>query len=192
MPSAGLGDCGLQGDANQSGSRSSASSIKGRLRAEYGSVSTRRKLRAADRPRAIGAHGLPLCRWCRRLVSPPRYSFCSDDCVHEYRLRSDSTYLRSQVFMRDKGVCRECGTSTMALRRKLDVMSEEMRNAVCDALGIPANRRAPGHSLWDADHVVPVHAGGGCCGLNNIVTLCLPCHLKKHREGATNGRGRAA
>lgn len=151
-------------------------------------VSTRRKLRAADRPRAVGAHGLPLCRWCRRLVSPPRSSFCSDDCVHEYRLRSDSTYLRSQVFMRDKGVCRECGSSTMDLRRKLDTLTEEVREVVCAVLDIPTNRRAPGHSLWDADHMVPVRAGGGCCGLENIATLCLPCHRRKNREGVTDGR----
>ena len=34
------------------------------------------------------------------------------------------------------------------------------------------NRR----TLWDADHIVPVVAGGGECDLSNIRTLCIRCH----------------
>jgi hypothetical protein len=35
-------------------------------------------------------------------------------------------------------------------------------------------------SLWDADHVVPVHRGGGACDLDNFQTLCLDCHRTKN------------
>ena len=28
----------------------------------------------------------------------------------------------------------------------------------------------------DADHIVPVRLGGGCCGLGNLRLLCRPCH----------------
>ena len=31
-------------------------------------------------------------------------------------------------------------------------------------------------SLWDADHILPVAEGGGQCDLDNLRTLCLPCH----------------
>lgn len=31
-------------------------------------------------------------------------------------------------------------------------------------------------SLWEMDHRVPVVEGGGGCGLENLRTLCLPCH----------------
>jgi hypothetical protein len=31
-------------------------------------------------------------------------------------------------------------------------------------------------TLWDADHVMPVVLGGGCCGLEGLRTLCIPCH----------------
>ena len=34
----------------------------------------------------------------------------------------------------------------------------------------------PEGSFWEADHIVPVVAGGGQCGLLNFRTLCVPCH----------------
>lgn len=30
---------------------------------------------------------------------------------------------------------------------------------------------------WEADHIIPVCEGGGCCGIDNYRTLCGPCHL---------------
>ena len=30
--------------------------------------------------------------------------------------------------------------------------------------------------FWQADHEIPVSEGGGCCSLENIRTLCVPCH----------------
>jgi hypothetical protein len=33
-------------------------------------------------------------------------------------------------------------------------------------------------SLWQADHIEAVIEGGGGCGLDNIQTLCVPCHKK--------------
>jgi ethanolamine utilization cobalamin adenosyltransferase len=31
--------------------------------------------------------------------------------------------------------------------------------------------------FWQADHIVPVAQGGGDAGLDNLRTLCTPCHL---------------
>lgn len=31
-------------------------------------------------------------------------------------------------------------------------------------------------SLWEADHIIPVVEGGGSSGLENLRTLCKPCH----------------
>ena len=39
-------------------------------------------------------------------------------------------------------------------------------------------------SFWQADHLVAVHEGGGCCGLANLRTLCTPCHVKVTRAQA--------
>jgi len=32
---------------------------------------------------------------------------------------------------------------------------------------------------WQADHIVPVHLGGGGCEIDNFQTLCNSCHLEK-------------
>jgi 5-methylcytosine-specific restriction protein A len=39
-------------------------------------------------------------------------------------------------------------------------------------------------SFWQADHLVAVHEGGGCCGLANLRTLCSACHANVTREQA--------
>jgi 5-methylcytosine-specific restriction endonuclease McrA len=39
----------------------------------------------------------------------------------------------------------------------------------------------PGRSFWEADHVVPVVEGGGGCRLENLRTLCVPCHKRVTR-----------
>ena len=33
--------------------------------------------------------------------------------------------------------------------------------------------------FWQADHIIPVAEGGGDCGLENLRTLCTPCHLRE-------------
>src|ERR1700683_5743827 len=63
-----------------------------------------------------GPAGRPLCRWCRYEVPKGRRTFCSEACVHEWKLRTDPGYLRERVFERDKGVCASCGLDTVALR----------------------------------------------------------------------------
>ena len=41
-------------------------------------------------------------------------------------------------------------------------------------------------TYWDADHVVGIAEGGGGCGLNNLQTLCLCCHVKKSAKATRN------
>lgn len=36
--------------------------------------------------------------------------------------------------------------------------------------------------LWEMDHIVPVVEGGGSCGLDNLRTLCVPCHKAATKE----------
>ena len=120
-----------------------------------------------------GASGRPLCRWCRAEVLGRRRTFCSDTCVHEWKLRTDSGYLREKVYARDKGICAECGVDTTGIRRDVRKLDYAARRRFFKEWGLREGSRK---SLWDADHIVPVAEGGGQCDLTNMRTLCLRCH----------------
>jgi 5-methylcytosine-specific restriction protein A len=126
--------------------------------------------------------GKPLCRWCTKPVTAPRRTtFCSDECVHEWRLRRDAAYLRACVMQRDNGVCEQCGLDTIAEYHRLQLLARTDTVAYAaqvETRKIPENRK----SLWDADHKLPVADGGGECGLENIRTLCIWCHRKRKSE----------
>lgn len=149
-------------------------------------------------PRALmekGPRGHPLCRWCHR-ETPYRHStFCGPECVHEWKLRSDASYLRGAMYARDHGVCAACRTDTDALIRYL----RDRIPCVVDGHGsakritpilpqhralMAARRYDVGRSLWAADHIVPVAEGGGQCDMRNMQTLCVPCHKAKSRAEA--------
>ena len=136
-----------------------------------------RKLNGYTRPARKDADGTRRCRWCEGPVKPPRRTFCGDDCVHEFKLRTNPGYLREQVWKRDRGICALCGCDTEELRAKLKALREFDRSAYrtrIAACGIPENR--VWSSLWDADHDPPVSEGGGQCSLEGVRTLCIPCH----------------
>jgi 5-methylcytosine-specific restriction protein A len=129
-----------------------------------------------------------LCRWCDLEVPAPRRTFCSEWCVHEWRLRTDTGYLRDRVLARDKGICALCGTNTLEAWLQLKRARGDRRAQRLQHWGLTRMSRK---SLWDADHIVPVVEGGGECDLSNIRTLCLRCHnqvtldLRKRRLNQT-------
>ena len=148
-------------------------------------LSTKRRLTSAEAPPSKrGPHGGRLCRWCSLEVFPPRQTYCSEACIDAWRLRSDVAYLRSQVFLRDKGRCAHCQLDTLALRRRLFDLSEGERERVGVEMGFSAHH-ARQLQFWQADHTVPVCEGGGVAvgkaggGLQDFRTLCTRCHLKK-------------
>jgi 5-methylcytosine-specific restriction protein A len=128
----------------------------------------------ADRNRLPkGDHGRSLCRYCNLEVPQGRFTFCSDWCVEEWKLRTDPGHLREKVLARDRGVCAVCGVDCVAAWRHLKRMRGVARARARAEWGIRPGFRK---SLWDADHIVPVAEGGGECDLSNIRTLCLKCH----------------
>ena len=61
-------------------------------------------------PAARAPNGRGLCRFCGLETRWPRRTFCSDECVEAWKLRSgDSAYLRRLVFRRDLARCQLCG-----------------------------------------------------------------------------------
>tara|TARA_B110000238_G_C15956062_1_gene365324 strand:- start:90 stop:548 length:459 start_codon:yes stop_codon:yes gene_type:complete len=128
--------------------------------------------------------GLTKCRWCSGSVLPPRRTMCSKECVHELKLRTSGRYLRGHVYKRDRGVCSECSIDTKDIAKKaLCIVDSEKRKEFLKENNISSKRKVwkkkNGGGLWDADHILAVKDGGGQCGLDNIRTLCIPCHKKK-------------
>lgn len=128
------------------------------------------------------ADGLPCCRWCNKGVMKPRRTICSPECQHELKLRISSRYMRDCTYKRDKGVCNMCNIDTKLIAREALLLQDNDRTHFLLNHNISLKRKIwkvkHGGGLWDADHIIPVKNGGGLCGLENIRTLCIPCHKK--------------
>ena len=133
-----------------------------------------------------GQNGRALCRWCSLEVPPKRFTFCSEWCVNEWRLRTNPGYIREQVLLRDRGICAICHVDCLAAFNELKRSRGGKRLRLLESWGLDRLNRK---TLWDADHIVPVAEGGGECDLDNIRTLCLKCH--RHQTRALRARLRA-
>jgi 5-methylcytosine-specific restriction protein A len=127
--------------------------------------------------------GEPICRWCQGRVVWPRRTFCSDACVHEWKVRSSPWYVRRKVKKRDKGICRLCGANVVKAQR-------EWARAKPPASDRARRKRwRAARPRWEADHIVPVADGGGECGLDNYRLLCRPCHVRVTSEWRARRNG---
>jgi len=146
--------------------------------------------RAELRTLPRGRSGRCLCRWCNLEVPKGRITFCSEWCVHEWKLRTDPGYLRAQVLARDHGVCGQCGLDCLAEYRRLKRARGRKRPVGWAEWDLRPGGRS---SLWDAHHMIPVVEGGGECDLSNLRSLCLRCHraatteLRNRRSGRPSG-----
>lgn len=138
----------------------------------------KRYMSSADLPYLKDENGKPLCRWCKGAVMPPRRSWCSDECVHEFLIRSGAESLRRAVYKRDKGICKQCGGDTDKILR---VTSRTDNNDIWQVFRSMGFNRDRFQSLWEADHILEVSAGGET-SLENIQTLCVPCHKAKTKQ----------
>lgn len=140
------------------------------------------------------------CTWCGRLVPKGCRSWCSQECTAAFLERRPAD-ARNIVEMRDRGVCALCKCDTMLLRSFLtklwygfnaEYASKERLHwqsvyqfyeAHLHSLGFNSSKgrlfRAP---LWEAHHQIPVAEGGGLCGPEGYVSLCVPCHARETRE----------
>ena len=123
------------------------------------------------------------CRWCGQSIlhdtgtkqgEPNLRRRWHPACVDEYN-QSDPREARRRVRKRDRGICRTCGLDTNALRREIRGRG---RAARLRERGFKARG-----SLWELDHVVPL-IDGGAHDLENLQTLCTPCHKNKTGEEA--------
>jgi 5-methylcytosine-specific restriction endonuclease McrA len=124
--------------------------------------------------------GFVCCRWCNGSVKPPKKTMCSPECVHEILIRTNTNYLRTCVYKRDKGICAICKIDTKEIAKNALLLVGEAKENFLKSYSISLKRKIwmkkHGGGLWDADHIVPVKDGGGLCGLDNLRTLCIKCH----------------
>jgi len=120
-----------------------------------------------------GPTGRKLCAWCEAELPLRRRTWCSDRCADAYWSAATWRGLRTQLAKRDRGICALCGLDCRALRRAYAQLPKAKRARYAADHGVPPRRRRS--TWWDADHVVPI-AEGGPNALNNLRTLCIPCH----------------
>ncbi len=132
------------------------------------------------------ATGKRVCRQCLKDVSPPRRTFCSDACVHEWKIRNNNKYARDLIYLRDLGKCAKCGLDTRYLKIEWEDLVWKLKRAH-KAFELTSEyktwlkshhmtHRESQHSMWHADHIVAVFEGGADGGLDNLRTLCIKCH----------------
>jgi hypothetical protein len=146
-----------------------------------------------------------LCRWCGldvHRLSKKRRTFCSDECVHEFNIRSSASYIRIYIAKRDKYICQICGLDCKGFVRQLwryvnDHIQELQKNPVYaghnnyrHAMKVLQVEFFDLHNMewvnthgrstfYDIDHIHEVIKGGGQCGEENLRLLCLACHRKE-------------
>lgn len=150
-----------------------------------------------------------LCKWppCPNLVPKGRVYFCSQACAFEVQIRRDAAFLRARTKERDKGVCAKCGIDTEQLKRIMRHMHEALiywmnlpryegnrywfHLQMKSAWGFQPWNYVCDKTKWQADHIIEV-TDGGAPYLENIQTLCVPCHKAKtkaqHGERAAKRR----
>lgn len=119
-----------------------------------------------------GSHGKRLCRVCKKEVSGRRRTFCSDGCVEIYNKLSDWGAVRATVFERDKGICSLCSCDTVKLKRICNTLPYHVK------MWFLAKMRFNNHvyDLWECDHINPVIEHGSAKSIDELRTLCHPCH----------------
>ncbi len=119
--------------------------------------------------------------------------------------------LRDRVFSRDRGICEMCGCDTAKMHRiALRLAHEDFGAELSDPKYIPRTRSyndptpmelryrnacsmfgmSYRRSFWEADHIERF-ADGGECSMDNLRTLCRPCHITTfagHKQRHGNGR----
>lgn len=134
------------------------------------------------------------CAWCAKLLSAAlvetESTYCSQKCAEEGRLRHcGSSGIRTAMFALDGGKCALCGFDGHSLYEQISALqpAERLNKLLSVGWKLPRSSKAMENLLqnpkegdfWEVDHIRAVAEGGGGCGLDNLRTLCVPCHARE-------------
>ncbi|BFZ17035.1 hypothetical protein BsWGS_20074 [Bradybaena similaris] len=153
-------------------------------------------------PQVVTDSGAPLCLQCQRPVSSPLLSaetisnpdnawqlrLCSFSCMDKYWTLSKASYCRDQLYEVERGVCQLCRFDThtlfthikvtRSLTARADILMKSPYRTLTQTQRKKMIQEPQAGQFWHADHILPVWQGGGMCDLDNLRTLCTPCHTK--------------
>ena len=133
--------------------------------------------------------GTYLCSVCGGPMQRPTFKrYCGSACREIAYVTTDPAFARRKVWQRDKGVCAECGCDTSKIARimrwaeKFGVPTWYYSEGIVTITRLLRQMGFKTNHLWEMDHIEPVVEGGGLCGLENLRTLCVPCHRLDTKE----------
>ncbi|XP_054826354.1 DNA annealing helicase and endonuclease ZRANB3 [Eublepharis macularius] len=151
---------------------------------------------------AVDVEGNPLCLSCQKPTIVLDHTstcaawdtrFCSHECQDDFLIRSSQSYLRTQVFEIEHGVCQMCSLNAQELYLTVRDAPKNQRKSLLDRTWmskLPLTQLneiilnpTEGH-FWQVDHIKPVYSGGGQCSLENLQTLCTVCHKERTAKQA--------
>jgi len=134
------------------------------------------------------------CAWCGGRLSTASVAgeatYCTEECAVEGRLRRGGMFasanIRSTVFDMEGGRCCLCKVDAHSLYKQILTLAppERLNKLLSVNWKMPKTKKAMDSLLnnptegqfWQVDHIQAVAEGGGDCGLENLRTLCVPCH----------------
>lgn len=164
-----------------------------------------RSLNASTLRRKLGREPRT-CTWCGGEVGKGRQTWCSSECVEEFRTRCDPQFVANRIDRWLKGGrtthwrelrCESCGLDVAARlntiawmrrrvvgvrpRRRSNVRARKRAHRTIMAAHLYRaqwDRSVLSVDRWELDHVLPVCEGGGLCGPEGLRVLCVPCHRR--------------
>lgn len=138
------------------------------------------------------------CQWCAGEIRyPDSHKRAGEidkrnwhpECVEKYRVATQSQAQREACLKRDQGRCARCGVLAVGIRFRRGqtvYMQGYQTGEYCRVWPVRDDR-------WDADHIRPLWSApadmtladrGLWFGLENLQTLCRPCHKSKSAREA--------
>ena len=93
---------------------------------------------------------------CGKDLPPRKRRYCNYNCRKTYHIHSPKEIWESWGDLRTKVILRD--------------------NCACQECGETA------YEWLEVHHIIPINKGGDELNINNLITLCIVCHKKKHRK----------